>query len=162
MRRDIHATIRKVTHAFEHGFAFNVAIAALMELANSLQAFRPTGAAGNAAYREGLQALAAMLAPFAPHFACEIGDRLGMKQMAVVSDWPQVDESALEQDEITLVVQIQGKKRGDITIAKTAGQDEAMAAAQADPAIRKWLDGMQVVKVILVPGRLLNIVVKPA
>ncbi len=162
MRRDIHATIRKVTHAFEHGFAFNVAIAALMELANSLQAFRPTGAAGNAAYREGLQALAAMLAPFAPHFACEIGDRLGMKQMAVVSDWPQVDESALEQDEITLVVQIQGKKRGDITIAKTASQDEAMAAAQADPAIRKWLDGMQVVKVILVPGRLLNIVVKPA
>jgi len=161
IRRSIHTTIKKVTHAFEHGFAFNVAIAALMELANSLQAFEPASVAGKTAYQEGLQALSTMLAPFAPHFACEIGARLGMEKMAVVSNWPQVDEAALEQDEITLVVQIQGKKRGEITIAKNAGQNEAMMAAQADASINKWLDGMQTVKVILVPGRLLNIVVKP-
>jgi len=162
IRLAIHATIKKVTHAFEHGFAFNVAIAALMELSNSLQAYEPTGATGKAAFREGMEAMAAMLAPFVPHFACELGERLGMQDMAVVTDWPQVDEAALAQDEIRLVVQIQGKKRGEITIARDAGQDEAMAAAQADDGINKWLDGMQVVKIILVPGRLLNIVVKPA
>jgi len=162
IRFAIHSTIKKVTHAFEHGFAFNVAIAALMELSNSLQAYKPTGISGKAAYGEGMKALATMLAPFVPHFACEIGERLGMDTTAVVSSWPQVDESALAQDEITLVVQIQGKKRGEITIAKDAGQDEAMAAARANASINKWLDGMQIVKVILVPGRLLNIVVKPA
>jgi len=162
IRFAIHSTIKKVTHAFEHGFAFNVAIAALMELSNSLHAYKPTGISGKAAYGEGMKALATMLAPFVPHFACEIGERLGMEETAVVSSWPQVDESALTQDEITLVVQIQGKKRGEITIAKDAGQDEAMAAAMANASIHKWLDGMQVVKVILVPGRLLNIVVKPA
>jgi len=162
IRFAIHSTIKKVTHAFEHGFAFNVAIAALMELSNSLQAYKPSGISGKAVYGEGMKALATMLAPFVPHFACEIGERLGMETTAVVSSWPQVDESALAQDEITLVVQIQGKKRGEITIAKDAGQDEAMATARANASINKWLDGMQVIKVILVPGRLLNIVVKPA
>ncbi|TLS68668.1 leucine--tRNA ligase [Mariprofundus erugo] len=162
LRFSIHATIRKVTHAFEQGFAFNVAIAALMELTNSLHSFNPACEAGKAAYREGVEALATMLAPFVPHFACELGERLGMAKMAVVTDWPAVDESALEQNEIMLVVQIQGKKRGEITVPKDAGQDVAMAAARADAAIARWLDGMQVVKVILVPGRLLNIVVKPA
>jgi len=161
IRLVIHSTIKKVTHAFEHGFAFNVAIAALMELSNSLQAYKATGLTGKAAYNEGMRALATMLAPFVPHFACEISERLGMEEMAVVSSWPQVDEAAMAQDEITLVVQIQGKKRGEITIAKDAGQDEAIAAAQADVSISKWLDAMRIVKVILVPGRLLNIVVKP-
>ncbi len=162
IRLSIHATIKKVTHAFEQGFAFNVAIAALMELSNSLQAYQPKGATGAAAYREGLQALATMLAPFVPHFACELGELLNMEQVTVISVWPEVDEAALVQDEITIGVQVQGKRRGEITIAKDATQDVAMAAAQAEPSISKWMEGMQVVKVILVPGRLLNIVVKPA
>lgn len=162
LRFAIHSTIQRVTHAFEHGFAFNVAIAALMELSNTLQSFEPKGSSGEAAYREGVRALATMLAPFVPHFACEMGEMIGLDEMAVVSGWPAVDERALEQNEITLAVQIQGKRRGEICVAKDAGQDEAMEAVQSDPAIAKWLDGMAVVKVILVPGRLLNIVVKPA
>ncbi|NWF35263.1 leucine--tRNA ligase [Mariprofundus sp. KV] len=162
LRFTIHSTIQRVTHAFEHGFAFNVAIAALMELSNALQAFEPKGEAGSAACREGIEVLATMLAPFVPHFACEIGEAIGMREMAIVSQWPSVDESALEQNEITIAVQVQGKRRGEITIAKDAGQDEAMAAARADASIAKWLENMQVVKVILVPGRLLNVVVKPA
>jgi len=72
-----------------------------------------------------------------------------------------VDESALVQDEITLAVQIQGKRRGEITVAKDVDQDTALAAAQADASIAKWLERMQIVKVILVPGRLLNVVVRP-
>ncbi len=161
VRRMIHSTIRKVTHAFEHGFAFNVAIAALMELANCLQAYEPGGKTGHATFRDGMQALVTMLAPFVPHFACEAGERLGIGHMTVVANWPQVDEAALAQDEVMLVVQIQGKKRGEITIAKDAGQDEALAAARADVSIAKWVEGMHIVKVILVPGRLLNIVVRP-
>jgi len=162
LRFVIHSTIQRVTHAFEHGFAFNVAIAALMELANALQAFEPEGETGVAAYREGMLVLAKMLAPFVPHFACEIGDKLGMKEIAVIASWPEVDETALEQNTIALVVQVQGKKRGEISVPKDVDQDSALAAAQADEAINKWLAGMQIVKVILVPGRLLNIVVRPA
>jgi leucyl-tRNA synthetase len=161
LRFVIHSTIQRVTHAFEHGFAFNVAIAALMELANALQAFEPSGESGAAAYREGMLVLAKMLAPFVPHFACEIGDKLGMKEAAVIASWPEVDETALEQNTIVLVVQVQGKKRGEINVPKDVDQDSALAAAQADEAINKWLAGMQIVKVILVPGRLLNIVVRP-
>jgi leucyl-tRNA synthetase len=161
LRLTIHSTIQRVTHAFEHGFAFNVAIAALMEMTNALSAFEPKGEKGVVAVREGMEALAAMLAPFVPHFACELGERMGMEKMAVVADWPAVDESALVQDEITLAVQIQGKRRGEITVPKDADQDVVMAAAESDAAIARWLDGMAVVKVILVPGRLLNIVVRP-
>jgi leucyl-tRNA synthetase len=162
LRFDIHTTISRVTYAFEHGFAFNVAIAALMELSNSLNTFDAHSDEDVAAFDEGMQALAKMLAPFVPHFACEVAERLGITDIAVVAAWPTVDESALVQDEITLAVQVQGKRRGEITVPKDADQDMAMAAAQADEAIAKWLDGMQIVKVILVPGRLLNIVVKPA
>jgi len=161
VRLTIHSTIQRVTHAFEHGFAFNVAIAAMMEMTNALSAFEPKGEKGVAVVREGLEALAAMLAPFVPHFACEIGERIGMEAMAVVAEWPVVDEAALVQDEITLAVQVQGKRRGEITISKDADQDTAMAAAQANESIAKWLNGMTIVKVILVPGRLLNIVVRP-
>jgi len=78
-----------------------------------------------------------------------------------VTTWPQVDHSALETGTVMLVVQIQGKKRGEITIAKEAGRDEALAAARADASIAKWVEGMQIVKVILIPGSLLNIVVRP-
>ena len=162
LRFTIHTTIQRVTHAFEHGFAFNVAIAALMELANALQDFKPKGERGSSAYREGIEALATMLAPFVPHFACELAEQLGMSGAIVVAEWPKVDEAALVQDEITLVVQIQGKKRGEILVAKNIDQDAALALAQSDASIAKWLDGMQIVKVVLVPGRLLNIVVRPA
>ena len=161
MRFETHNTISRVTYAFDHGFAFNVAIAALMELSNSLSAFDAHDDEGVAVFNEGMLALAKMLAPFVPHFACEVAAQLGMSDIAVVASWPDIDESALVQDEITLAVQVQGKRRGEITVAKDADQDAAMAAARADTSIAKWLDGMQIVKVILVPGRLLNIVVKP-
>lgn len=162
LRRAIHQTIGRVTHAFEQGFAFNVAIAALMELTNTLYAFEAKGAAGIGVLREGAEAVVKMLAPLVPHFACECGERLGFDDVAVVAAWPVVDESALVSDEVTLVVQVQGKKRGEITLGREASQDDALALAQSDASIAKWLEGMQIVKVVLVPGRLLNIVVRPA
>lgn len=162
LRREIHSQIQKVTYAFEHGFAFNVAIAALMELSNSLSAFDACDSEAMDIRREGIHALITMLSPLVPHFASECGEKLGFVQVAVVCDWPTVDVSALVQDEITLVVQIQGKKRGELLVSPDISQDDAMLAAKANPAIMKWLENMQVVKVILVKGKLLNIVVKPA
>ena len=162
LRRTIHVTIEKVTRAFEHGFAFNVAIAAQMELANALQAFEMQGESGKAAFVEGLQVLVKMLSPFVPHFSCECGEKLGFEKAAVVMDWPEVDATALVQDEIALVVQIQGKKRGEVMVPINVDQDTALALAQENSAVAKWLEGMQIVKVILVKGRLLNIVVRPA
>ena len=162
LRRTIHKHIQRVTHAFEQGFAFNVAIAAMMELSNALSSFDACDGEGVQVFDEGLQALIVMLAPLVPHFACECGERLGFDTIAVMAAWPEVDESALVQDEINLVVQIQGKKRGEIVVSPDVSQDDALAAAQADEGIAKWLEGNQIVKVILVKGRLLNIVVKPA
>ena len=162
LRRTIHTHIQRVTHAFEQGFAFNVAIAAMMELSNALNAFDACDDEGVAAFEEGAKALVTMLAPLVPHFACECGERLGFDTVAVMSVWTKVDASALVQDEINLVVQIQGKKRGEIVVSPDVSQDDALLAAQADEGIAKWLEGNQIVKVILVKGRLLNIVVKPA
>ncbi len=162
LRRTIHTHIQRVTHAFEQGFAFNVAIAAMMELSNALSAFDACDDEGVAVFEEGAKALVTMLAPLVPHFACECGEKLGFETMAVMAAWPEVDESALVQDEINLVVQIQGKKRGEIVVSPDVSQDDALAAAQAHEGIAKWLEGNQIVKVILVKGRLLNIVVKPA
>ncbi|HID36845.1 MAG TPA: leucine--tRNA ligase, partial [Ghiorsea sp.] len=162
LRRTIHTHIQRVTHAFEQGFAFNVAIAAMMELSNALNAFDACDDEAVAVFEEGAKALITMLAPLVPHFACECGERLGFDTVAVMSAWPAVDEAALVQDEINLVVQIQGKKRGEIIVSPDVSQDDALAAAQADEGIAKWLEGNQIVKVILVKGRLLNLVVKPA
>ncbi len=160
LRRTIHTTIKRVDHAFAHGFAFNVAIAALMELTNALAAFTVRGAREAEALREGCSVLTRLLLPFAPHFACECAERLGLGDITR-DGWPQVDRDALASDTISLVVQIGGKKRGEITIARDAGQDEAVAAVQADPKLNNWLEDKTIVKVILVPGRLLNLVVKP-
>jgi len=161
LRRVIHLTIEKVTRAFEHGFAFNVAIAAQMELTNALYAFEIKGEAGKAAMHEGLTAMVNMLSPLVPHFACECGERLGFEDVAVMMAWPEVDQDALVQDEIALVVQIQGKKRAEIMVPVAVTQDEALVMAKADTNVAKWLESMQIVKVILVKGRLLNIVVRP-
>ncbi len=161
MRRLIHQAIGRVTHAFEHGFAFNVAIAALMELSNHLQGFAAEGEQGHAVLREGLDVLLRMLAPFVPHLACECAERAGLHDMIILAPWPEVDEQALESDTIELVVQINGKKRGSISVAPDVTRDQAMARAQATPAIARWLEKAIIVKTILVPGRLLNIVVKP-
>jgi len=89
LRRTIHTGIQRVTHAFENDFAFNVAIAALMELSNALQSFEVKGEAGVAALREGAGVLVTMLAPFVPHFACECGQRLGVETPSILASWPR-------------------------------------------------------------------------
>ena len=161
LRRQIHSAIERVTHAFEHGYAFNVAIAALMELSNHLQAFQAASQQGQDALREGITALIRMLTPIVPHFSSECAEILALEGDAVLATWPTVDQQALVLDEISLVVQVQGKKRGQITVPVDVDQETALALAQADDKISPWLEGQRIVKVILVPKRLLNLVVRP-
>jgi len=161
LRRSTHATIKRVSDAFERGFSFNVAIAALMELSNTLQDFTPQSLAGRDALREGAEMLVTMLTPFAPHFACECRERMGLDGVAVAVPWPESDAALLERDEIDLVVQINGKKRGQVKVPAGCDEGTAMAAARAEPGVTRWLEGQAVVKIILVPNRLLNVVVRP-
>jgi len=161
LRRSTHATIKRISDAFERGFSFNVAIAALMELSNTLQDFTPQSLAGTNALREGAETLITMLAPFAPHFACECRERMGLDGVAVAVPWPEADAALLERDEIDLVVQINGKKRGQVKVPAGCDEDTAMAAARAEAGVARWLEGQAVIKVILVPNRLLNVVVRP-
>jgi len=161
LRYAIHAAIQRVTHCFERGFAFNAAIASLMELSNSLQAFMPRSAVGVQALREGIQALITMLVPFAPHFASECHERMEMPGLAVLSAWPVVDKSALIREEITLVVQINGKKRGQIQVSVDCDQETALQQVRSNSQLTRWLDGRELVKTVLVPNRLVNLVVRP-
>ncbi len=161
LRRQIHGTIQRVTHAFEHGFAFNVAIAALMELSNNLHAFTPESDSDECVFLEGVEALVTMLTPFVPHFASECHERLRLPGMAVVSPWPQVDEAALARERIELVVQVNGKKRGEILVPPDCDQETALAEVRSNPKLDRWLEGQQLIKTILVPNRLLNLVVRP-
>ena len=101
-----------------------------------------------------------MLAPFAPHLAEEVWSRLGHENLVARASWPVADPSALAREEVTLGVQVNGKRRGEIRLPVDAGEDQAVAAARSDDAVARHLEGKDIVKVILVPGRLLNLVVR--
>ncbi|HEX4934920.1 MAG TPA: class I tRNA ligase family protein, partial [Gemmatimonadaceae bacterium] len=149
--RKLHATIRKVGEDIP-ALSYNTAIAAMMEYMNVLRKGE------RACHRAEVEPLVPMVAPFAPHIAAELWEMLGHAGAVMDAKWPAYDASLLATDTIELVVQVSGKTRGKVVVAKAVTQDEALAAAKADPAIAKFLTG-EPKKVILVPGRLLNIVV---
>jgi leucyl-tRNA synthetase len=101
-----------------------------------------------------------MVAPFAPHFAEECSERLGHEGSIFDASWPAWDESLTVEDTVELAVQVNGKTRGKVTVRRDATEEEAVAAAYAEPSIRKFIDGKTVRKTILVPNRLLNVVVQ--
>jgi len=155
-----------VTRDLEREIQLNTAIAAQMELVNEL--YRQTegkddpdpASPKGAAVAEALHALARLLAPFAPHLAEEMNERLGWPTLIGRRTWPEADPALLVEDEVVLPVQVLGKLRGQVTVPRGAKQDVALAAAQADPNIARHLEGKQLVRVVLVPDRLLNLVVK--
>jgi leucyl-tRNA synthetase len=108
---------------------------------------------------ETARALVQLVAPFAPHFGEELWERLGGHPSVAAAGWPAFDPAKLERQEVTLIVQVNGKHRGEVTLPKTAGQTEAEAAARSDPKIGPHLDGKAAKKVVYVPGRILNFVV---
>ncbi len=162
LRRKLHETIAKVSDDIGRRQTFNTAIAANMELLNEVGRFSDPDAAASALRRECLNAIVLMLAPIVPHLTQVLWEALGHHGMIADAAWPQVDADALAVDEVTLAVQVNGKLRGQIRVPVDAPRDAVEAAARDDANVLRHLQGQTVVKVIVVPGRLVNLVVKPS
>jgi leucyl-tRNA synthetase len=160
LRRAIHKTIRKVTEDVEDRFHFNTAIAAVMELVNAIQSFESRNLPDNATVlREALESVVLMLAPFVPHFAEELWAGLGHTKGLEQAGWPSFDPAAAVDEELLVVVQVNGKLRGKITVSATTAEEEVREAALSDERVLQFIAGRTVRKVIHVPGKLINIVV---
>ncbi len=157
LRRKVHQTVASVTADFER-FEFNTVVSALMELANEMARAAQEGATASDAWDEAVAAYLRLMAPVAPHAAEELWHRLGRGGSVHVADWPEVDEDAAAEDEITLVVQVNGKVRDRLVVPAGIAAAEAEERALASEGARKFLAGQTVRKVVVVPGRLVNIV----
>ena len=160
LRRKTHETIAKVTDDIDRRMTFNTAIASMMELFNDIAKFDDRSDSGKAVMFEACSALVRLLSPFVPHVTHELWQQLGHQSALIDESWPEVDQKALVRDELELVVQVNGKRRASIMVAANASKDECEAAAKEDESIKRHLDGLNVIKVIVVPGRLINIVAK--
>jgi leucyl-tRNA synthetase len=158
LRRKLHQTLRSVTRDYQT-FEFNTIISGLMELQNEMTKAKSQGAAGSPAWDEALDIYLKMLAPVAPHISEELWKKMGKPYSIHTQSWPKVDEAAAAEEEITLVVQINGKVRDRINVAVDISEEEARTKALGSSAVQKYLDGKQPRQVIYVPGRLVNIVV---
>jgi leucyl-tRNA synthetase len=150
VRTKWHQTIHKVTEDTE-SLHYNTAIAAMMELVNVLREYRQ-------APRPAVRDLVLLLAPFAPHFAEECWQRLGETPSVFDAAWPVHDPAALVEDEVEVVIQVNGKTRSRVTVARDAGEEAVVRAALDDDTVQRFVEGQQVRKRILVPNRLLNLV----
>ena len=158
LRRKTHQTIKKVSEDVDGRFHFNTAIAAIMELVNAIYAFKPRQE-NPGVLREALETVVSLLNPFVPHICEELWLSLGHQQSVEAFGWPNWDESALVTEEITLVVQVNGKVRGKITVAVDADSQSIETEALSESNVQRFIAGKQLHKVIVVPGRLINIVV---
>jgi leucyl-tRNA synthetase len=158
LRRKLHQTLRSVTRDYQT-FEFNTIISGLMELQNEMTKAKSQGAAGSPAWDEALDIYLKMLAPVAPHISEELWKKIGKPYSIHTQSWPKVDEAAAAEEEITLVVQINGKVRDRINVAVDISEEEARAKSLSSSAVQKYLDGKPPRQVIYVPGRLVNIVV---
>jgi len=159
VRRQLHQTIQKVTHDMGVRLIFNTAIAANMELVNTLSKFTDESDNGKAIRQELLEAVMIMLSPIVPHIADQLWRELGHDNAVILENWLQVDESALVQDSLEMMVQVNGKLRGKILVSAIASNAEIETAALNDSAVQKFIDGSSVKKVIIVAGKLVNIVI---
>ena len=159
IRRHVHDTIAKVSDDIGRRNTFNTAIAAVMELCNHLGRFEDRSSQGRAVLDEAWKAVVRLMSPITPH-VCEIlWEALGEEGSVVSTAWPQVDESARVRDQITLVVQVNGKLRARVELAPGCDQETAMTAAMVEANVLRYTEGMAVRKVIHIADRLLNIVV---
>jgi leucyl-tRNA synthetase len=159
VRRAAHATVVKVTGDIGRRRVFNTAIAAVMELMNTLAKFDDSSAQGRAVKREAIELIVQMLSPIVPHACHVLWQALGHDDALLDHAWPAADPGALLQDNVELVVQVNGKLRGRISIAADADDEQIRAAALADGGVSKWIEGKVVRKIIIVKGKLVSIVV---
>ena len=161
LRRDVHKTIAKVSDDIGRRQTFNTAIAAVMELMNKLTRAPLESEQDRAVMAEALSAVVRMLYPITPHICFELWKALGNESTIDHAEWVKADEAAMVEDEKLIVVQVNGKVRGKVTVAADANEETVKTVAFADENVKKFTDNTQIVKVIYVPGKLLNVVVKP-
>jgi leucyl-tRNA synthetase len=159
LRRKTHQTIQKVNDDIGRRYKFNTAVAAAMELLNAIKRFDDTSDAGRAVVQEALDAIVLLLSPVVPHVCHELWHALGHDSAPVNESWPAFDESALAQEMIEIVVQVNGKLRGRISVAIDADSDSISETALADENVKRFVADKTIRKTIVVPGRLVNVVV---
>jgi len=165
LRRKTHRTIQKVTFNLGPRMHLNTPVSAIMELTNAaaplVEAFLEDGDERDGwAIRECFESMALLLTPFAPHFSEEIREQLGCEGFASDAAWPVPLEGLLEEDEVTIVVQVNGKLRARLTLPKGIGQDDVLAHAREEEQVIRHLEGKEIRKAIFVPDKLLNLVVQ--
>ncbi|HAQ26941.1 MAG TPA: leucine--tRNA ligase, partial [Pseudomonas sp.] len=158
IRRATHLAIRQASIDVGQHHKFNTAIAQVMTLMNVLEKAPTASEQDRALLQEGLEAVALLLAPITPHICHELWQQLGKAGSVIDAAWPKVDETALVQDNLTLVVQVNGKLRGQIEVPASASREEVEAAARANENVVRFTEGQTIRKVIVVPGKLVNIV----
>ncbi len=159
LRRKTHQTIAKIGDDIGRRYTFNTAVAASMELLNAINKLEDQSEAGRAVKHEALEAVVLMLSPMVPHICHTLWEALGHDTAVVNEGWPAVDESALEADLVEIVVQVNGKLRGRISVSASADNETVGTQALQDPNVQRFVADKEVRKTIVVPGRLVNIVV---
>ncbi|WP_137888505.1 leucine--tRNA ligase [Pseudomonas sp. 2FE] len=158
VRRAIHLAIKQASQDIGQHHKFNTAIAAVMTLMNVLEKAPQASTQDRALLQEGLETVALLLAPITPHICHDLWLELGHDGAIIDANWPVLDESALVQDNLQLVVQVNGKLRGHIEVPASASREEVEAAARVNENVLRFTDGLTIRKVIVVPGKLVNIV----
>ena len=161
MRRKTHQTLQKVTDDYNRRFTFNTAIAATMELLNAVAKFSENNKDAQASQiiQEALEISVKMLAPVTPHLCHALWFHLGGATAVIDTDWPMVDDSALILENITLIIQVNGKLRDKIEIPFNLDEDKVKALALANKKVRKFVDSAPVKRLIVISNRLVNIVI---
>lgn len=159
LRRKTHATIQKVSDDYGRRQTYNTAIAAVMELSNEVSRFADSSAQGRAVTREALESAVLLLAPIVPHICHVLWQTLGHSEPVIDYPWPQLDESALVRNELSIVLQVNGKLRGSIEVAVDASKESIEQLALAHDNVQRFTQNKEIRKVIVVPKKLVNIVV---
>jgi leucyl-tRNA synthetase len=160
LKRLIHSTIDRVTRDIRDERQFNTAVARLMELCNGLAAFSPEGETAWALFREGVESLLLCLSPFCPHICEELWEAIGNDDYLSTASWPGVDAEALKADRVTVVLQINGKLREQYEVEPGLSREELAERVMSQPSAKSRVSGREIVKVIAVPDKLVNIVLK--
>jgi leucyl-tRNA synthetase len=156
LRRAIHTAIKEITEDLDGEYQFNTAVSELMKLSNALA---DAPCKDSPIYAEGMTTLIVLLAPFAPHIADELWHLLSNTDSVHLQTWPKFDPDALIADEITLVIQIMGKTRGAIQVPAQADKQALEQYARESEVAQRYIEGKQIKKVIVVPGKLVNFVI---
>jgi leucyl-tRNA synthetase len=159
LRRQTHLALTKVSDDIGRRHTFNTAIAAIMELMNAVAKVTDDSQQARAVIQEALEIVVLMLSPITPHISHYLWQQLGHDEAIVNVAWPEIDESAMVQDKVELMVQVNGKLRSKISVAADANKETIEALALADESVQRFIDGNEIRKIIVVPGRLINIVV---